>query len=470
MMMKCLAVLSLFAILSLSVVLADEIEVYDADVMLDTSLQEPAIAVIDTGESIDVRYADVMLDTSLQEPTIRTWYILTVSVFPSNGGYVELSRAGGLYDEGTVVTVTAIAKDGYVFSHWSGDASGTNPTIQITMDSDKNVVANFELINNPPEKPSSPYPANGAINVSITTTLSWQCSDMDNDALTYDVYFGTSSNPPKVANGISTNSYNPGTLQYSTTYYWKVVVWDEHGAKNESEIWHFTTLTNPSHENIPPTIKINYPANGSTVYGALIIKGVANDEDGSIIKVEIRIDGGEWKEANGTISWSYELDTTELDNGFHIIEARSYDGINYSEIAKITVNVNNIGNIPPKIEILSPENGSTVKGSIIIQGKAWDEDGNESLVRVEISIDKGGWKEVTGTVNWTCSLDTTKLSNGEHLIEARSYDGINYSEIAKIIINVQNEGKEREALWFAIGVIIAIAIAVIAIAWYMKKK
>jgi len=48
------------------------------------------------------------------------------------------------YDSGTQVTITASPASGWEFDHWSGDASGTSPTIIITMDSDKDITAYFE--------------------------------------------------------------------------------------------------------------------------------------------------------------------------------------------------------------------------------------------------------------------------------------------------------------------------------------
>ena len=116
--------------------------------------------------------------------------------------------------------------------------------------------------NNPPNEPINPSPENGATGVSINPTLSWQCSDPDNDALTYDVYFGTSSNPPKVATVTST-SYSPGTLQYATTYYWKVVASDGE-YESSSQIWRFTTQDNSNNPPYEPTNPS--PANGETIY------------------------------------------------------------------------------------------------------------------------------------------------------------------------------------------------------------
>ena len=69
-------------------------------------------------------------------------YTLTVAINPVGAGNV--SPSGGIYDEGTVVTLTAIANEGYVFDHWSGDATGSQTTINITIDGNKSIVANFE--------------------------------------------------------------------------------------------------------------------------------------------------------------------------------------------------------------------------------------------------------------------------------------------------------------------------------------
>jgi uncharacterized repeat protein (TIGR02543 family) len=47
------------------------------------------------------------------------------------------------YQHGEVVTLQAVANPGYTFTGWSGDASGTNSTITVTMNSDKAVTAGF---------------------------------------------------------------------------------------------------------------------------------------------------------------------------------------------------------------------------------------------------------------------------------------------------------------------------------------
>jgi hypothetical protein len=68
-------------------------------------------------------------------------YTLTITITPTGGGTV--SPDGGIYDTGANVTLTATPADGYTFSHWEGDASGTAATVTITMDANKHITAVF---------------------------------------------------------------------------------------------------------------------------------------------------------------------------------------------------------------------------------------------------------------------------------------------------------------------------------------
>ena len=87
-----------------------------------------------------------------------------------------------------------------------------------------------------PGAPSSPSPSNGATGVSTSPTLSWAASS---NASSYDIYFGTSSNPPLVGNTTST-SYGRSGLSYSTPYYWKIVAKNSCGS-TEGSVWSFAT-------------------------------------------------------------------------------------------------------------------------------------------------------------------------------------------------------------------------------------
>ena len=91
---------------------------------------------------------------------LRPWeqsYTLTVDVSPSQAGSVSLSPAGGEYDAGQRVLVTATPASGYTFDYWGGAASGSsNNIILITMDSDKTAIAYFRQSESPPSDSSPP--------------------------------------------------------------------------------------------------------------------------------------------------------------------------------------------------------------------------------------------------------------------------------------------------------------------------
>jgi uncharacterized repeat protein (TIGR02543 family) len=68
-------------------------------------------------------------------------YTLTVNTV--GNGSVTLNPPGGVYDDGTVVTLTAVPDSGWAFDNWSGDLTGSANPANITMNSNKTVTANF---------------------------------------------------------------------------------------------------------------------------------------------------------------------------------------------------------------------------------------------------------------------------------------------------------------------------------------
>jgi len=83
-------------------------------------------------------------------------------------------------------------------------------------------------------------------------------------------------------------------------------------------------------------------------------------------------------------------------------------------------------NQSPTVSITSPLNNANVSGIVNVQGTASDPDGSSQLQMVEVKIDTGSWSQANGTVSWSYSWDTTTISNGQHSIYARSYDGHAY--------------------------------------------
>jgi len=120
--------------------------------------------------------------------------------------------------------------------------------------------------NSAPNKPENPIPQDGETNVSIDPTLSWTCTDPDGDPLTFDIYFGTFSNPELVEMNYTGFSYSVGQLEYETKYFWKIVAKDDHEHSTPGPVWSFTTSGDPCN-----TVQnISY---GSQVYNTVAIGG-----------------------------------------------------------------------------------------------------------------------------------------------------------------------------------------------------
>jgi hypothetical protein len=112
-----------------------------------------------------------------------------------------------------------------------------------------------------PLPPINPNPADAATNVSLTALLTWGKNPLDIDVASFDVYFGTSTTPPLVAN-VSQGSYQPPSfLDTSTTYYWRIRVNDSEGNSTLGPLWSFTTVVSNSPPNEPNT---PVPASGTT--------------------------------------------------------------------------------------------------------------------------------------------------------------------------------------------------------------
>jgi uncharacterized repeat protein (TIGR02543 family) len=92
----------------------------------------------------------------------------TLTTSASNGS-ITLSPPGGIYNTGTVVTVTANSNSGYTFDSWIGDLSGSaNPT-NLTINGNRSVTATFTAI--PTYTITASAGANGAISPSGSVSV-----------------------------------------------------------------------------------------------------------------------------------------------------------------------------------------------------------------------------------------------------------------------------------------------------------
>jgi hypothetical protein len=91
-----------------------------------------------------------------------------------------------------------------------------------------------------PAQAANPTPADGAADVLLTQTLSW---DNAEDAKTYSVYFGTSS-PGTFQGNQANTTFDPGALTADTSYYWRIDTVNKYGI-NQGAIWSFRTVGPP---------------------------------------------------------------------------------------------------------------------------------------------------------------------------------------------------------------------------------
>lgn len=86
---------------------------------------------------------------------------------------------------------------------------------------------------------------------------------------------------------------------------------------------------------------------------------------------------------------------------------------------------------PPAISIISPVDDYVVYDRdklLVISGTAFDVD---AVVHVEVRINEGGWQRASGTTDWRYYWSPPD-SGGEYIVQARAYDGSQYSTVASV--------------------------------------
>lgn len=134
-----------------------------------------------------------------------------------------------------------------------------------------------DYVNYPPTQPKNLNPGNNAVDVDIDADLSWYCTDPEQETITYDIYFGRTTNPPLLIDNYPYSSYVLNTLSISTTYYWKIISHDSYGNTNQSPVWKFTTSEQTNTAPQQPTQPTGETI--SSCYTNLSFSTVATDPD-----------------------------------------------------------------------------------------------------------------------------------------------------------------------------------------------
>ena len=176
-----------------------------------------------------------------------------------------------------------------------------------------------------------------------------------------------------------------------------------------------------SADQIPPTVSITAPAEGTIISNTTTISAAASDSVG-VASVYFLLDGV--KLGGEIFSPPYNLpwDITTVTNGSHQIVAVARDiGGNEatSSVKNVIVSNTNTDTIPPTVAITSPTAGARVAGIISIMASASD---NVGVAGVQFLLDSAPFKTEINVAPYSSQLDTTSLTEGLHSIIARARD------------------------------------------------
>ena len=184
---------------------------------------------------------------SPQYVTAGTTLSIDISLFASDpdGDTLVYSKVSG---------VGSVTGNTYSYSPAISDTGTRNATIRATDgkggQTDQTIVININPsgINNPPNTPKNPLPADNAMTQPASLVLSWVGGDPDGDPVTYDVYLGLSPTSMAFKGNRTTTTYSTGILNASTKYYWKIVAKDNKGAITQGPVWKFSTAPTKAFE------------------------------------------------------------------------------------------------------------------------------------------------------------------------------------------------------------------------------
>jgi hypothetical protein len=89
-----------------------------------------------------------------------------------------------------------------------------------------------------PAQTDSPKNSDVVESINNKTLLDWNAVDLDNDILSYEVYFGTDKNPLLYKSGLSESTIEVSIVS-GVNYFWYIITKDKKGNTSRSEIFSF---------------------------------------------------------------------------------------------------------------------------------------------------------------------------------------------------------------------------------------
>jgi len=119
----------------------------------DSRFTKNSLATFSAAPSAGYRFDSWSGDIADKAPSVsimmdrnKSITALFIRIFNLTASAIEggtVSPTQGVYDTGSSITLTATPEPGYRFSQWTGDATGTSPSIPVSFDADKAIIAKF---------------------------------------------------------------------------------------------------------------------------------------------------------------------------------------------------------------------------------------------------------------------------------------------------------------------------------------
>ncbi len=197
-----------------------------------------------------------------------------------------------------------------------------------------------------------------------------------------------------------------------------------------------------------PVLRISNPTPEMRVGGSLNIVGASIDDDG-VQRVEIQLDEGETRTAEGAEFWSLRLDLEGMADGRHTIRAWAVDvNGNAGEPQEVAFHLDRRA---PLVEVVSHQNSALVSGTVVLEGYLRDANGVSSLAYsrqrdgayepLKISYDKSEKR-----YSFDLKIDTEELVDGPQVFWFRAQDTTGSTAYLAFALFVNNEKPQLEIL------------------------
>jgi archaellum component FlaF (FlaF/FlaG flagellin family) len=186
-------------------------------------------------------------------------------------------------------------------------------------------------------------------------------------------------------------------------------------------------------DNIPPTVSIVSPSNGSVITGTINVQVTASDNVG-VSSVSLSVDGL-LVSSISTAPYILPWNSATVSNGTHTLMVTAKDKAGNSKAVSIQVSTNNVsgGDITnPTVSITTPSNNASVSGTIDIAANASD---NIGVSLVKFIVD-GALVGSDNSSPYSYSWNSVSVAAGIHTLTATATDAAGNAASYSISVTV----------------------------------